>query len=210
MQTMPVDEPQKKARRPKRRVFYVIYLPERSIESHINAIKLLCEPNAKTVAHLTVRGPYLKQVSVDEISSAVSGTNIQVTGVDCFFEPNQNTVFLRCDGDSLRSVWRKSDFGYNPHITLYDGGSRRFAEQLLDVLGNYNLSFSFKAPGLEPLVSVSGQTDASLVYSVDSAWLGEVVGRQVDPGRISSLTEETRLAGIARLVASLAAVLRER
>src|SRR5437764_15252189 len=102
------------------RIFYAAYLLEEPYATLINAIRLLCEPSEKHLAHLTIRGPYdepLPAAEVDEINKSIRGASIHVLG-GTFFDPTQSTVYLACSASYLPLVWDKPDYDYQPHITL--------------------------------------------------------------------------------------------
>ena len=186
-----------------RRVFYVVYFEDQNLQRILDAIRLLCDPNGKTRAHITIRGPYSKRTDMSPFTRRLQGTEIVTLGVDCFFNESQNTVFLKCDSDRLREVWEKSDYGYNPHITLYDGDSRQFASRLADRLSKLLLRFSFTADGLSPLISYKGQGTFDLRMAFDEEFVFKLIGKRVTSGDIEKLPVETRLSYVEALARKL-------
>ncbi len=188
------------------RVFYVIYIEDEVIRACLNAIRILCNPRVKTSAHLTVRGPYktkIKRQRLDVLNELVHNSRIIVYGVDKFFEPNQNTVFLQCASPELPLVWKKRDYGYNPHITLYDGDSRTFAENLLRILCSFRFNFSFTADKLSPLVMKKGQLNFFSPIETNASVISSIIGRQFDVRLIDSMSVVERLNLIRKICCHL-------
>ena len=114
------------------------------VQRILNALRFISNPKEKGVAHITVRGPYQRHLEKTEIENAattVENTPISVDGIGTFFGPDQNTVFLKCSSSALRKIWQKSDYVYNPHITLYDAENREVAEDLANQLNQIDLHF---------------------------------------------------------------------
>lgn len=129
----------------------------------LDTIRLLANPEERWRAHLTVRGPYLRQLGAEVLArynEGLRGNVVTVDGVDQFANalPNQHTVFFHCTGSRLRPVWHKPSFpGYTPHITLYDGDRPEVARQLLHFAQLHPFSLRFTAEKLEPMRSIKGQ-----------------------------------------------------
>jgi hypothetical protein len=196
---------------PTMRVFYVVYAADHVIATCLDAIRLLCDPNEKARAHVTLRGPYLQRLSMQGLSTAVTSRPVCVNGVGNFFEGSQNTVFLRCDSPSFREVWSKKDYpGYNPHITLYDGTVREFAAKLVQRLSRLDLEFSFMPTRLEPLVSARGQRDGSLLMHFDYCLASEILQHELDARVLKEIDDANRLQLIERTAEWLVSNARER
>ncbi len=148
------------------RVFYVIYVSDPLLEGILDGVRFLANPHEKGRAHVTVRGPYRQRYDLTAQQRRIAGTRLTCHGAGSFFGPRQNTVFVRCDSPALRDVWHKPDYGYHPHLTLYDGSSRVVAEDLLTLLEAADARFGFEVVGLEPLLSTKGQANLDLA----AAW----------------------------------------
>ena len=74
-----------------------------------------------------------------------------------FLNQNQNTVYLRCSSPELSQVWYKPNYPYNPHLTLYDGNDRGFANDLLAGLSSCTKRFTVNARGVDCMVSIKGE-----------------------------------------------------
>ena len=121
----------------KRFLFLEITQPEiRSLLWRIQWILVGKEP-PKPV-HLTLRGPYEREVGDDAINKyrdALRSDVLRIGGVGRFRNPGEQIVFLRVDSPHLRSVWWKPTFpikehGFTPHISLYRGSDAVFADHV--------------------------------------------------------------------------------
>lgn len=181
------------------RVFYAVFVADRHIEQLLDAIRLLGNPAEKHAAHITLRGPYTQRYRMDLKNRVVQGATVRVSGVNAFWGPRQNTIFLKCDAPELRAVWHKPDYpDYQPHLTLYDGPSRSFAERLLDRLLHCEPIFEFHATELRPLGSSKGQVTLDLAASLDGPLLSRLAGDNFVPEFIHTMNETTRLGWVAR------------
>ncbi len=133
-------------------IIYAIRIKEICIADILNYAKQVCSPFSKTEIHLSVRGPYkrkLPQKSITKYNKEIENRIININGVGNFFEDKQLTVFLNCESDVIKKVWSKSNYGYNPHMTLYDGDDSIFARKLYDSLNEMHIKLSFTATSLE-------------------------------------------------------------
>ena len=137
-------------------------------------------------------------------SRTVEGTNIEVTGVDAFFGPAQNTVFFAVKAPGLERTWHKPDFpDYRPHLTIYDGPSRHFAEQLYRRLKGLNPRFHFQASSLAPLITRKGQGSLDLRTAYDEDLVRDVTGKRVPAEDVPEMDEDERIDLIAELCSQL-------
>lgn len=181
------------------RVFYVLYVPDKVIHACLDAMRLICNPAEKTRSHVTVRGPYHQHYRLTAVDSLIHGSQVAVDGIGHFFEGNQNTVFFRCHSPSLRAAWRKPDFDFHPHLTIYDGASRPFAERLLALLNRHQFSFSFTVGHLTPLLSIPRQGSLELASAFDSDMVQKVAGLGLSVDAVRRLNEEQRLELVDKL-----------
>ena len=188
-----------------RRVFYVVYFEDKDLQRMLDAIRLVCEPGEKTQAHITIRGPYSQRYNLSAQQERIRGSRIAADGVDHFFNEGQSTVFIKCNSHELREAWKKSDFGFNPHITLYDGSSRTFATCLLQLLSGLNLSFPFVANGLFPLVSRKGQNTIELRAAYDEHFVSGLLGNRLLLSDIDELDTKDRLSIVETIAKHLPA-----
>ncbi len=189
-------------------IFYALFVPEGPIKDCIDAIRYISSPTEKKPAHITVRGPYKEQIKksqVEKLNYALKGNLIHVFHPGNFFEnEGQNTVFLNCTGTNLESVWKKKDYGYHPHITLYDGDDKNYAQELYDVLGNYHFDLSFVAEKLVMITRSKGQTSMELSFSLNSE-LFKLLGKNFskDAQSINDMSKDKKLSLVSRIANNL-------
>ena len=192
------------------RVFYVVAIEDDYLRSLLDGIRVLCDPREKHHAHITVRGPYEQRYHFHAQNRLLQNSEVQVSGPGCFFGERQNTVFLKCESKVLEKVWYKPDYpAYTPHLTIYNGVSRAFAEQLLQILSKHAPQFSFHVSGLLPLITTRGQEAFLLATSIDWGQLSNIVDKRISFNEIESYTIEERLKLIEVLVAHLATCTQE-
>jgi len=181
--------------------FYVLYVPDGLLASCIDAIKVFAYPGEKYPAHITVRGPYPRAATSGErFSHAVENSLIKINGAGNFFDSGQNTVYLSCEGAVLEDVWDKPEYGFNPHITLYDGPSRKLAMEIWEIVSSHSYDASFMATPLRPLVSSRRyQRGMSLSADLDSRLLREVIGSDLPGWVLQNLQNDARLNAIEKL-----------
>ena len=97
--------------------------------------------------HVTIRGPYNDPIEIEQLGRfqrEISKEPLLIHGVGIFENRGSCSVFLRVKNDKLRGIWRKPDFpvkeyGFNPHITLYEGSDLELAHRILDFLKKEDL-----------------------------------------------------------------------
>ena len=183
------------------RTFHVLYVPDGLIASCIDAIRVLANPGEKHRSHITVRGPYpSSRNQFDNISRFVEGSEIKIDGAGNFFESGQNTVYLQCESPKLEHVWYKPDYGFNPHITLYDGSSYEFSRRLWEIVSSRTYDISFMAGPLTPLVSSRRRQGGMVLQAdLDSRLLRDVADLDTDEVTVEGLGQDDRLKAIDKL-----------
>lgn len=184
------------------RIFYALFFRDKKIQAHLDAIKYFCDPKQKTPAHITVRGPYRSPVNITHADRRIRGVALSILGPGFFFEKGQNTVFLHAGQSELRSAWRKPDFGFNPHITLFDGASREFARLLLNILRRHRLYFQCEVTDLKSIQSKKDQYTFDIGLDLTISLLEHVLNRDVVSG-IGHMSVDERLKIIELLCDSL-------
>lgn len=124
------------------KIVYAIYVNTGVIGTCLDAIRLLASPSAKRFSHLTVRGPYdspMDEQAIADLNQKLEPNGIFIVGAGNFFDggQNQNTVFFKCHGNSLKHVWDKKNYDFEPHVTVYDGPDRKFAESVYGIMSKY-------------------------------------------------------------------------
>jgi hypothetical protein len=181
------------------RVFYVIYVSDERLRSALDTIRLLVWPAVSHPAHITVRGPYTQRRNVAALSSSIEGEPVTLQNVGYFFEKGQHTVYFEAAATLLPTVWHKESFGFNPHLTLYDGPSRPRAIGLYQLLTRFPIVLSFVAQGLEPLISNGGQGNLSVVNGIDFDFISNIAHMRLDPSTLFALPDRHKDAVIERL-----------
>ncbi len=177
-----------------KRIFYVVYFDDRRLQSSLDAMRFIANTKEKTPAHITLRGPYPQSYNLRGLERKIRGAEVLANGVEAFFHEGQNTVFLRCHSERFREVWKKKDFPFNPHITIYDGSSRQFAKLLLKRLEQLHIRFQFVVGKLSALESHKGQYSTLLRQSFKEEFARNVVGEPLKVSEIDALSPERRVS----------------
>lgn len=185
------------------RWFHILYFDDVGVQETLDAIVLLANPREKRRAHITLRGPYKSQDEAENVRVDIRGADISICGVGNFFEYGQNTIFLNSDSEHIRANWWKPKYGYNPHITLYDGDSREFAEDLYSRIKISRPFMKFSAGYSEIIRSVSGQKDFSLWFDVNLNTVRSVSNDDFNIESIANMPAWQRLMLIDRLCVKL-------
>ncbi len=191
--------------------FYVLYPKDKVTKNILDAIKVLSDDSQRTGAHITVRGPYskkLRQSKVDTCSQDITDTSLHFSKVGNFFDYGQNTVFFKCDdNENLRKIWNKKGYeDFEPHVTLYDGTDKKFAERLFYKLQQNFQPFEFKVDKLSYLESKSKSSDTMGFYRhrlkqdfVNFKPLKDILNTDIDKEKISKIKEHNKLKYIGKL-----------
>src|ERR1700729_2120407 len=109
-------------------IFLEITDPE--INALIREIRDIADERAPhNNVHITFRGPYDKPVppaNLRRYERLLASDPIVLNGVGMFPGPQRTVIYLKVQHPKLRQLWWKPDFpiskfGFNPHITLYEG-----------------------------------------------------------------------------------------
>lgn len=106
--------------------------------------------------HVTIRGPfttYPDHESLASVKSSADENRLLISGVGCFVSEKVSVVYLRVQGKWLRQIWLKPDFpvskfGFNPHITMYEGSDHDRAKKVLKFLRLNNVELIVEDFGL--------------------------------------------------------------
>lgn len=185
------------------RVFYVVYPQDRAVRAWLNLLRALANPHQKESVHITVRGPYRQRHGVPAAAVKIADSLVRVPGPDAFFGERQATVFLRCEAEQLRPLWRKRDYpAFTPHVTLCDGMPRDLAEQVLERLRRIP-PFVFRISPLQPLFSQANQTTLGLLGELDYGHLSSLTDRPMRSDDLLRLSVPERLVLLDTLVADV-------
>lgn len=160
-----------------RKIYYVLYIPDKEIAACLDAIRFLANPEAKWRVHITVRGPYRRLIDVIKLNKRLEGNVITINGSGKFKNQKDQTIFLGCDGTQLHRVWKKQFFGYRPHITLYHGPSQMISDRLEKIVSKYRYNISFLSDRLEPMISFD-HPSSSLAENYNPHCLEQILGER--------------------------------
>lgn len=164
-------------------------------------MRLLCEPEAQSPAHITVRGPYVTKPGTNKDWRSKRNINVTIDGVGTFYRPHQNTVFLQCKSNDLVPIWWKPDYKDGvPHITIYNGESRKFALRVEDILRKSSWHCNFVADQLQEYVSTDEQMGLDLLRWPDYTRIfEELFGVPITRDHLRSLSESDRLKRLHKI-----------
>lgn len=141
-------------------LFYAVSFAEPDVRAWLTALRWLCDPSQTHTAHITLRGPEqtkLPKKQLEDFNESLRQSRGKVLGAGAFLTSQQHTVYLSCECSAFHSIWHKPARSYNPHMTLYDGGSRSYAEALLQILLSFEIKFEFAPTPLFPILTKTRQ-----------------------------------------------------
>lgn len=180
---------------------YVLFY-EKKIVSYIDSLIFISNPEEKNGTHLTLRGPHEK-FDPDEIKNDLTERTVSVLGAGGFFDDGQCTVFLKCDSGFIKKHWKKSDYGYNPHITIYDGKDMILAEKIYKLINRYNLYFSMTVSDVVVRKTIIGQKSFNLMFDIDLDGIKNIIGNEKDLNYIKNAEDWERLMLMDRICNNL-------
>jgi len=88
--------------------------------------------------HVTIRGPYNREIprkQIEQYDRQLKGHPLLLEGIGRFEVQGRHVVYMEVQHPGLRKIWWKPDFpvheyGFNPHVTLYEGGNIDVADRL--------------------------------------------------------------------------------
>jgi hypothetical protein len=128
------------------RIFYSVTVTDANIQGILDAIKFIANPNSKSPAHITVKGPMRNKLSKSDFKrydASIADGKIHVLQVGAFKNSDRFTVYIEVEKtDTIQKLWYKPDFpDGTPHITIYDGPKTSFSTWLLAELSNFDWDF---------------------------------------------------------------------
>jgi hypothetical protein len=179
------------------RYFLFMYPFEADVRGLLSLAIFALNPEEKWPAHVTVAGPFNSRPHAPaKFDGKVPAFCL---GTGNFFRQNLSTVYLNIGVHNLRKIWRKPDFTGDPvpHLSLYNGKDRDFAENIFRELSPVRPYFSFSAVGLSVVKSVSGQSVSTLREQVDVSLLDETREMRLDQIRVLPSSERLQIAKLA-------------
>ncbi|MFH5802985.1 hypothetical protein [Alienimonas sp. DA493] len=188
------------------RIFYFVEPAEPYIRHHLNAIRLLCDPRENKLAHVTVRGPYESSLSaerIDSLGQLVKGEILQFGPIGEFVIGRKINLHLECECDALKKVWDKSDFGYRPHLTIFDGTRGPYMESMRRVMLHSLGHFKASCTSLVEYPPPRGRNHNMLAESLRGGVLSRLVGFNIEPEDVGQIPSGDRFSLISRLCQQL-------
>ncbi|MDX1914979.1 MAG: hypothetical protein SFU55_05285 [Methylophilus sp.] len=146
-------------------IFLFLEIQDPPVVELLSSIKDIFSEKPKTSPlHITVRGPYKNvpdEKSLERLWSIIQGEGVLLSGIRSFEFKNKKYIYIQSQSKAIRKIWWKSDYpifkyGFNPHITLYEGTLAK-ANKIESFLKNEKLEFFCHNISLR--LYVSGQPD---------------------------------------------------
>jgi hypothetical protein len=107
------------------KLFYVVYVRDHRLGPALATIRLLANPAAKWLPHITVAGPFAEEQDLSIQSSRVGGMPVEITGVATDFGSNRDIGALLVHAPRLEAIRYQPDFpGGSLHISICRGSIR--------------------------------------------------------------------------------------
>lgn len=141
--------------------------------------------------HVTVRGPnksiFNKEV-IHNLYKKIEDDSIIIQSAGRFDNNKYQVVYVKVSSPNLHKIWRKPDYpkeeyGINPHITLYVGSDREYANCIYDFLKKENITLMCNSFELVPY-----QTKQMNIPNIDNELdlFDEGFKRLIHTGKLSS------------------------
>lgn len=152
--------------------------------------------------HVTVRGPYHREIPIRQLEywqQLLAAHPLVLNGVGKFQAADTHVVYLKVQHPALRRIWWKPDypidtFGFNPHVTVYEGTNADRANRLKEFLtreGLKLLTWDFQVAA-----HVSDHRDLFKVHeNADELFLGLVNRRLVRADILARLARTLGTSG---------------
>ena len=143
------------------------------------------KPNASI--HITVRGPNKNMFKSDVIKNLykkIADDSIVIQSAGRFDNVKQQVVYIKVSSLNLHKIWRKPDYpknkyGINPHITLYTGTDKKYADCIYGFLKKENIALLCNSFELIPY-----QTKQVEIPSLEIDLIGEGFENLIDRGKL--------------------------
>lgn len=186
--------------------YYALFLDTNGyIEKCLTLIRFICNPNSKSLPHITMRVFRENGLGIERIEK-VEATHLNLFEVGSFNIESQTPpyiVFIRCESEDLEAQEYKPDFPQSfLHITLYKGNDLEFAKKVHRTLSDmqWNIKLVFNPP--KGLVQQNiGETilDEFFYLNVENIFK-EILGRTVD---VFSINNDQKIVLIKEVISKL-------
>ena len=130
--------------------FVFLEFTDPDLNALVSGIRETATGNAPTTnVHITVRGPYSTPIRPEQLRRyhrTLARDPILLDGYGLFRVDKRFIVYVKVQHPKLRQVWWKPDFpisryGFNPHVTLYEGPDSDRAHALLTFLQQESVKY---------------------------------------------------------------------
>jgi len=170
--------------------FLFLKLTDPEVCSFLWELREIFEKEKKSSAsiHITVRGPNKNEFKKDVIENLydkIAGDSIIVQSAGRFDNEYRQIVYIKVFSTNLHKIWRKpdypkSEYGINPHITLYTGTDKEYADCIYEFLKKENFTLLCNSFELVPY-----KTKQVSIPELDVNLIGEGFERLIDRGKLS-------------------------
>jgi len=172
--------------------FYGVYLDNTGISTVLDIVRFLGQPDSIRFSHITLRGPYadpgLTKARIQGINDGYKKDRlVKMIAPTTFFSERQSTVVIAVELGNLQELFYKPNFPTGtPHLTIYDGKSRQFAQSLYDIVSRYIWDASLSVGALQAIES-KHRVDGEFLpfFTKFCEYFGALVG---DPKQIASMS----------------------
>lgn len=150
--------------------------------------------------HLTIQGPFEEKVELNRIRSIkrrLRGDIMFIGNPGAFETKSGRALYLSVTSANLRRVWCKPDFpiekyGFNPHITLYEGSNSHMVDAALNFLKNNRLELLCR--DFDVAQYVPKQADMFLSDGAEPD--ADAIGKLISRGKVASAFRSKFLATV--------------
>ena len=197
----------------------VLYITDELAGPHLELLRRVAEPESRAKPHVTVR--YFEKLTITSEHLSRNIGHIDLIEPGSFGFPDDgsinHTVYIRCRSEDLAPLEHKPHYPTSEfHVTLYDGKSKRFAENLLTVLREFEWHVRVPLPADTTLTRLAIRSrgvrkkEALPVFSSDIRRIfREVAGEQLTWDLLKSLSDERRLEIVGDICAHFQAATRD-
>lgn len=158
------------------RYFIYLYIEDDKLQSLLDLAIFILNPLEKWPAHITVAGPYENRRTIP--TDLELGKKVTAFGAGQFRSDTQNTVYLSVIAD-LEKHWDKPDYGYTPHLTLYDGDDSILASRFYERLFETRVYITFHVSRLHVIEAIRGQASLALFSNLKTEWMPDLKGKDL-------------------------------
>lgn len=184
------------------KLFLFVEIHDKPVVELINNLRTIFNDGKRknSPVHITLRGPYTSTPDPEEINSyweTIREEGILISGTDNFNNNDKYVVYLKVKSKVIRELWWKPDYpisqyGFNPHITLYEGRNKAKAMAITKFIKKENLAFLCRNLSLrmhDPLQLDLFSHGNALCYKTQNTPQIEAQMNRIKPGILERATE---------------------